>query len=61
MPVYDICYLHQSGALNSQYSAICESDMQAKTLAHAMKQPDFKRFEVWTGEALVYQRPQHPM
>jgi hypothetical protein len=60
MPVYDICYLNQGGNLTYKFSAICEDNMRAKVLAHAMKQADFKRFEVWSGESLVYPRPQHP-
>ena len=59
MPVYDICYLNQAGVLSYKYSAICKNDIKAKTLAHAMKQHAFKRFEVWDGEVLVYQRPEN--
>jgi hypothetical protein len=33
--------------------------MHAKVLAHAMKLSEYKRFEVWTGRTLVYERPMY--
>ncbi len=58
MPAYEICYLDQSGALTHRFSATCDDDKRAKILAHAMKLLDWKRLEVWSGEALVYRRPE---
>jgi len=58
MPAYDICYMDQEGILTCKFSAICGDDKRAKILAHAMKLPDIKCLEVWSGESLIYRRPQ---
>ena len=59
MPTYDIRYLDQGGALTCKFTAMCGDDKSAKILAHAMKQSDSKRLEVWSGESLIYRRPQN--
>lgn len=58
MSVYDIYYLDKGGALTCKFSALCVNDKKAKILAHAMKLSDSTRLEVWSGEALIYRRPQ---
>lgn len=58
MPSYEICYLHHDGSLACTFSALCPDDLRAKILAHAMKISAYKRFEVWRGQSLVYERPQ---
>ena len=57
MPVYDICYVNVDGVLSYKYSRTCQSDVEAKIFAHAMKDPNLRRLEVWSGETLIYQRP----
>ena len=57
MPAYDICELDEGGALTYTFSATCDDDQRAKSLAHAMKLPSAKKLEVWSGEALIYTRP----
>jgi hypothetical protein len=57
MPAYEICYLDDGGALTYRFSATCDNDQRAKILAHAMKLPSMKRLQVWSGEALIYSRP----
>ena len=59
MPSYEICYLNSDGSLACTLAANCADDMHAKVLAHAMKRVADKRFEVWTGRTLVYERPMH--
>jgi hypothetical protein len=59
MPSYEICYLNADGSLACTFLALCDDDMRAKVLAHAMKLSEYKRFEVWTGKTLVYERPQN--
>ncbi|HEY3638570.1 MAG TPA: hypothetical protein VGK90_10505 [Rhizomicrobium sp.] len=59
MPNFEICYLDDEGSLACSFSALCESETQAKVLAHAMKLRDYKMFEVWRDRTLIYQRPQH--
>jgi hypothetical protein len=59
MPSYEICYLNSDGSLVCTLAANCSDDMHAKVLAHAMKLSEYKRFEVWTGRTLVYERPMH--
>ena len=63
MPAYEICYLNAEGALAYKFAADCDDDSCAKVLAHAMKLPNAKRMEVWSGETLIYARPSdaHPM
>jgi hypothetical protein len=58
MPDYEICYVKDDGSLAGKFAANCNSDMQAKILAHAMKLDPAHRIEVWDGSALVYQRPE---
>ena len=58
MPDYEICYLKNDGTLAGKFAASCDSEMQAKILAHAMKLDPAHRIEVWDGSALVYQRPE---
>mgnify|MGYP001053496716 CR=1 FL=1 len=57
MPAYEICYLDDGGSLTYRFSATCDNDQRAKILAHAMKLPSMKRLQVWSGEALIYARP----
>ena len=59
MPSYEICYLNSDGSLACTLAANCADDMHAKVLAHAMKLGEYKRFEVWTGRTLIYERPMH--
>ncbi len=63
MPAYEICYLNAEGALAYKFAADCDDDSRAKVLAHAMKLPNAKRLEVWSGETLIYARPSdaHPL
>ena len=58
MLAYDICYLDHEGVLTCKFSALCGDDKHAKVLAHAMKISDSKRLEVWSGDVLIYRRPQ---
>jgi len=58
MPDYEICYLKNDGTLAGKFAASCDSEMQAKILAHAMKLDPAHRIEVWNGASLVYQRPE---
>src|SRR5262249_15271625 len=53
MPSYQICYFDDHGSLTCTLSAMCESETQAKVLAHAMKLSDYKTFEVWHERTLV--------
>ena len=57
MPSYDICYLNEDGRLAFKFAAECRDETRAKILAHAMKQPEHKRIEVWAEARLVYARP----
>jgi hypothetical protein len=57
MQNYEINYLKEDGSLAFKFQAQCEDDTHAKILAHAMKDHDHKKFEVWHAGALVYQRP----
>jgi hypothetical protein len=59
MPAYDICYLDRGGALTCKFTAVCGDDKSAKILAHAMKLSVSRRLEVWSGESLIYRRPQN--
>jgi len=58
MPEYEILYLDQCDERIYAFCATCVDDKRAKVLAHAMKLPDTKRLEIWSGPSLVYQRPQ---
>jgi hypothetical protein len=55
---YDICYLNDDGSLACSMTALCRDDLHAKILAHAMKLAACRRFEVWQGRRVVYERPQ---
>ncbi|HWA04697.1 MAG TPA: hypothetical protein VG819_14345 [Rhizomicrobium sp.] len=57
MPNYEINYLKEDGSLALKFEAHCADDTRAKILAHAMREHDFKKFEVWQAGALVYRRP----
>jgi hypothetical protein len=57
MPNYEINYLNEDGTLACKLSAQCGDDTEAKVLAHAMKEREFKGLEVWDGRDLVYVRP----
>ena len=58
MREYEICYFKDDGTLAFKLSAPCANSNHAKVLAHAMKERDHKRLEVWDAETLVYERPQ---
>ncbi len=58
MPSYDFCYLNADGSLACTLAACCADETQAKVFAHAMKLSNYKRFEVWRGDRLVYVRPE---
>lgn len=58
MPAYEIHYLDDGGKTTYKFSATCDNDQRAKILAHAMKLPSVKRLQVWSGQALIYARPQ---
>jgi hypothetical protein len=57
MPSYEICYLNDDGTLDAKVAAECANDLQAKVLAHAMKEKGLRRIRVWDGKHLVYERP----
>ena len=57
MPAYEICYLNDDRSLACAVSAICKDDLHAKIFAHAMKLSEYRCFEVWQGETIVYERP----
>ena len=56
MPIYDICYLDDWGAITHKFSAACDDDNGAKVVAHAMKLPDCRQLEIWNGAMLVYRK-----
>lgn len=55
---YEINYLHEDGSLALKFEAQCNDDVHAKVLAHAMKDHDHKKLEVWSDGSLVYRRPE---
>jgi hypothetical protein len=58
VPNYEIVYLDNDGKLALKYATKCPDEKYAKILAHALKEPQHKRFEVWDDKsALVYSRP----
>jgi hypothetical protein len=57
MPSYEICYINDDGTLDAKVGAECDNDLQAKVLAHALKNKGLKRIKVWDGGILVYERP----
>jgi hypothetical protein len=60
MPNYEICYLHEDGSLAGKFAANCNTDMQAKIFAHAMRLDTARRIKVWSESKLIYQRPEQP-
>lgn len=56
MTNYEICYRDDHGTLAAKVTTPAPSDLHAKVLAHAMKEPEYKTLEVWNGETLVYGR-----
>lgn len=60
MPDYEICYLKTDGSLAGKFTAQCDTEMQAKILAHAMRLDSTRGIEVWDGTELVYRRPDPP-
>lgn len=60
MPDYEICYLKTDGSLAGKFTAQCETQMQAKILAHAMRLDSSRGIEVWDGGELIYRRPEMP-
>jgi hypothetical protein len=61
VPTYEIVYLDDDGKLAFKFAAECEDEKGAKIMAHAMKEREYKRFEVWDDKsALVYCRPASP-
>jgi hypothetical protein len=61
MPDYEICYLHEDGSLAGKFAAHCDTDMQAKIFAHAMRLDNARQIEVWTETRLIYRRPGEPI
>jgi hypothetical protein len=57
MPDYEICYLKDDGSLAGKFAANCTTEMQAKILAHAMRLDSTRGIEVWSGNQLIYRRP----
>lgn len=60
MTTYEICYRDDHGSLAAKVTTPAPSELCAKILAHAMKEPEHKALEVWDGGALIYQRPAVP-
>ena len=60
MPNYEICYLKTDGSLAGKFAAQCDTETQAKIMAHAFRLESARRIEVWDGSELVYQRPEEP-
>ena len=62
MPNYEIVYLDDAGKLSFKFATTCDDEKRAKILAHAMKEREHKRMEVWDDKAaLVYCRPANPL
>ena len=61
MPNYEIVYLDDDGKLAFKFATRCDDEKRARILAHAMKEPEHKRLEVWTDNSLVYCRPANPV
>lgn len=57
MPSFDFCYLNADGSLACMMTACCVDEVQARVFAHAMRIADYRRFEVWRDDDLVYVRP----
>ncbi|HEY1961184.1 MAG TPA: hypothetical protein VGG69_02105 [Rhizomicrobium sp.] len=60
MPNYEICYLKIDGSLAGKFAAQCDSETQAKIMAHAFRLDSARRIEVWDGAQLIYRRPEEP-
>ena len=58
MPSYEIFYRKTDGSLAGKFAANCETEIQAKILAHAMRLDSTRRIEVWDGDQLIYERPE---
>ena len=58
MPNYDICYLKTDGSLAGKFAAQCDTEIQAKIMAHAFRLDSARSIEVWEGSALIYSRPE---
>ncbi len=58
MQCYDVQYLDLYGKLVDKFSICCDTVVQAKIMAHALKAHPFGQIEVWQGDALVYERPE---
>jgi hypothetical protein len=60
MPNYEICYVKTDGSLAGKFAAQCDTEMQAKIMAHAFRLDSARRIEVWNGSQLIYRRPDQP-
>ena len=52
---YKICYLSADDRLFCKF--VVRNATCAKVMAHAMKLPWYRRFEIWPGETTIYSRP----
>lgn len=57
MPSYDIYFLDENGQLAFKFATTLSDEKRARILAHAMKQREHKRIEVWQDATLIYERP----
>jgi len=57
VPNYEIVYLNDDGKLAFKFATKCDDEKRAKILAHAMKEREHKRLEIWEETSLVYCRP----
>jgi len=57
VPNYEIVYLDDDGKLAFKFATKCDDEKRAKILAHAMKEREHKRLEIWNDNSLVYCRP----
>lgn len=55
---YEICYRKADGRLALKYEIGCTDDIHAKIVAHALMSREYKGFEVWHDDELVYRRPE---
>ena len=61
VPNYEIVYLDDDGKLAFKFATKCDDEKRAKILAHAMKEREHKRLEIWNDNSLVYCRPSNPL
>jgi hypothetical protein len=61
VPNYEIVYLNDDGKLAFKFATKCDDEKRAKILAHAMKEREHKRLEIWEDTSLVYCRPTKPL